>query len=523
METNFTTLDWIIVVVYLVGTVFIGFYARRYIRDMADYVVAGRSLGSCISIATMLGSEIGLVTVMYMSQKGFTGGFAAFHIGVAAGAVCLIVGLTGFLVVPLREAGVMTIAEFYGRRYGQGVRVLGGILLVLAGILNMGVFLKAGGLFVTTVTGLDDPNAVNIVMTVMIVLVLIYTVLGGMVSVVITDYVQFVVLSLGLLLACFFGLREVGWSNLVETVETVHGESGFNPFHEEGFGVPYVLWTCFTWGLVSCAVWPPAVMRALAARDTKVVKRLYAWSSVGFMTRSMIPQFLGICALAFLWQQLGAGSEFFQKDGQIQTDSETLPTLRAMPTLLSQILPAGVIGIIAAGMLAAFMSTHDSYLLCWASVMVEDIVNPLTGNKLGVRRQLFLARAFIVLIAAFLLVWSLWYPLGQDMLDYLAVSGAIYFTGAFAVLLFGLYWRRASRVGAYLALASGGCATLGLKPVQRWLNLTKEELGFEITVEYVGLGTVSLAVVLMVVGSLLFPDASDAHWRNDQRPHDVSS
>ena len=53
METNFTTLDWIIVVVYLVGTVFIGFYARRYIHDMADYVVAGRSLGSCISIATM--------------------------------------------------------------------------------------------------------------------------------------------------------------------------------------------------------------------------------------------------------------------------------------------------------------------------------------------------------------------------------------------------------------------------------------------------------------------------------------
>ena len=78
----------------------------------------------------------------------------------------------------------------------------------------------------------------------------------------------------------------------------------------------------------------------------------------------------------------------------------------------------------------------------------------------------------------------------------------------------------ASRVGAYLALASGGCATLGLKPVQRWLNLTKEELGFEITVEYVGLGTVSLAVVLMVVGSLLFPDehGPDEHGPDERGP-----
>ncbi len=85
LQTNFTVLDLFIVAVYLAVTVAIGLYANRYITDMSDYLVAGRSIKSCLGIATMIGTELGLVTVMYMGQKGVTDGFAAFHIGVAAG------------------------------------------------------------------------------------------------------------------------------------------------------------------------------------------------------------------------------------------------------------------------------------------------------------------------------------------------------------------------------------------------------------------------------------------------------
>ena len=81
LTSNFGTLDWAIVAFYLLGTVIIGLYANRYIQNLSDYIVAGRSLRSYLAIATMVGSELGLVTVMYSAQKGFTGGFAAFHIG----------------------------------------------------------------------------------------------------------------------------------------------------------------------------------------------------------------------------------------------------------------------------------------------------------------------------------------------------------------------------------------------------------------------------------------------------------
>ena len=515
LASNFSTIDWVIVILYLAGTVAIGLYANRYVKNMADYVVAGRSLNSHIAVATMLGSEIGLVTVMYTAQKGFTNGFAAFHIGLVAGLTCFFVGLTGFIVAPLRRTGVMTIPEYYGKRFGKSVRVYGAVILAAAGILNMGVFLKAAGLFITSLMGMNNPAAVNIVMTILLALVLLYTILGGMVSVVITDYIQFVVLSFGMLLVCVIAVSKLGFEPLVRTVQTIHGNAGFDPLDGDGFGISYVVWMIFTFGLVSCAIWPTAVMRVCAAKDDQVVKKLYRWSSIGFMTRFILPQFLGICALCWFWQEGGAGSRFFTPEGSIVANSDE--TLRAMPLFLSQILPIGVIGLVGAGMLAAFMSTHDSYLLCWAAIIVEDVIAPLFGGQLSTRTRLVLARVFIFLTGLFLLVWSIFYPMDQSMLDYLAVSGAIYFTGAFAVLLFGLYWKRASRAGALAALSAGMLALLGLTPIRKALRITNEDLGFNVSEAHIGLATTSLSVLLMVVFSLLIPNRNSNYPINPNK------
>lgn len=497
IATNFTSIDWLIVAVYLTGTMVIGLYVNRYIGGMTDYVVAGRSLRSSLGIATMIGTELGLVTVMYSAQMGLTGGFAAMHIGIIAAVSSVIIGLTGFIVVPLRELGVITIPEFYGKRFGKSVRVVGAIMLAGSGILNMGMFLKAGALFVTALTGLTDPTAVNWVMTALIAIVLIYTIFGGMVSVVITDYLQFVLLSIGMLLACYLAFMQFGWTQLEATVNTVHGNGGMDPFDGEGFGLAYVMWMIYTVGICSNAVWQTTVMRASAADSVATVRRLYVWSSIGFLIRSMIPQFLGICALAYFWNHETLHATYFTPDGALIGDSEV--QLKAMPTFLSQILPVGIIGLIGAAMMAAFMSTHDSYLLCWSSVIAYDIAVPVSGGRLSEKGCMWLARAVMVLIGAFLLVWGLWYPLGQNLWDYMAVTGAIYFSGAFAVLLGGIYWSRASKTGAMLALLSGFGAVLGLTPVQK-------AVGVDWDSEIVGLCVASLSLVLMIGGSLLFPD-----------------
>ena len=140
-RTNFAALDWVIVAAYLAVSVVIGLLVRRYIHNMADYVSAGRKLGTALGVATLTGTEMGLVTVMYSSQLGFTNGFSAFHVALIHGAVTFVIGASGFIIYRLREAAVITIPEYYGRRYSRGVRVFGGVMLTLGGMLNMGLFL----------------------------------------------------------------------------------------------------------------------------------------------------------------------------------------------------------------------------------------------------------------------------------------------------------------------------------------------------------------------------------------------
>jgi SSS family solute:Na+ symporter len=95
--TNFSTLDWLIVVAFLVGITLAGLWTKRYLTHYEGYFIAGRKVKGYLGVASIIATEMGLVTVMYSAQKGFTGGFAAFHIALAAAVVALVVGIVGLL------------------------------------------------------------------------------------------------------------------------------------------------------------------------------------------------------------------------------------------------------------------------------------------------------------------------------------------------------------------------------------------------------------------------------------------
>ncbi len=516
-DLSLTGIDLAIIACYLAGSVVIGLWANRVTTGLRGYLVAGHSLGTALSVATMTGSELGLITVMYQAQKGFTGGFAALHIGVIAGLVALFVGLTGLIVVPLRRAGVMTIPEFYEQRFGRKTRVLGGTLLAVGGLLNMGLFLRIGSQFIVAVSGLDPSGGtLPAIMTGLLVLVLIYTVLGGMVSVVLTDYIQFVVLSAGLLLTVFLLLQQFGLDTLFATVDHHLGPAGLDPtIGEAGFGPGYISWMAVL-GLVSVAIWPTAVTRALCARDEQVVKNQYILSSIGFLVRFMLPCLLGICAFTWLSQApdttllTSSGGELVPaSSGEVVTHFQVAggriqENIEAFPAMLPEVLPVGLLGIVCAAMLAALMSTHDSYLLCWASVIAHDVIAPVRasrGRPLSEPGQLLLTRVLIVAVGLWVLIWGVFYSPSQDVWDYIGITGAVYFTGAIAVLLGGLYWSRASATGAVLALLAGLSAIVGLGPVQRALGFVEPIPSWQ-----VGLITLGISAVAMAAGSLLFPD-----------------
>jgi SSS family solute:Na+ symporter len=467
----------------------------KYIRDMDDYVVAGRSVRTYLGVASMIAAELGLVTVMYSAQKGFSCGFAAFAIAVLAAVAGFIVGQTGLVVVPLRKLGVMTIPEFYEKRYGRDLRLVGGAILAASGILNMGMFLKADSMFVTSVMGMNDPDALKWAMTIILALVLLYTAVGGMISVVFTDYLQYTVMAIGLVLTSILLMGHFGWGNLLRTVEDIKGPEGINPFLSPKMGPWYLLWMLFL-GFISSCIWQTSVMRATSAQDEEVVRRTYSWGAVGFLIRFVIPYFWGICAMVFVFQDPKL-REIFLPPGGASPSVE----LRAMPIALSNLMPAGLIGLLTAGMLAAAMSTYNTYLHTWSAVLTQDVVSPLSRAPLSPRTRILIARIIMCVIAFFLLVWGLWYPLGEDLWDYMAITGAIYFTGAFAALVGGIYWRGGSRIGAYGAFIVSLFNVVALSPMQKLLHVTWPGNG-----EWPGLLIVPLACIVYVLLSVLFPD-----------------
>ena len=118
-------LDILIVIIYLLLILGIGLYTRNYVNDFTGFMVAGRKVGLSLSVVTMLGTELGLITVMYNAQTGVNGLFASFHIGLAAFIVTLIVGISGFVITQLRSMRVKSIPEYYNLRFGKDVRILG--------------------------------------------------------------------------------------------------------------------------------------------------------------------------------------------------------------------------------------------------------------------------------------------------------------------------------------------------------------------------------------------------------------
>jgi len=429
-------------------------------RDCAHLHGAGRvpdiddlNLG----IASLAATELGLVTVMYTAQLGFTNGFAGATIGVLMAAAMYLVGCTGFVIGPLRRAGVMTIPELFQTRFGTRVRWLAGLFIVLGGVLNMGIFLRLGGEFLVAATGMN-PRWLEWVMTILLSMILLYTVLGGMLSVLVTDYIQFIVKGAGIVVTSLIVIWSFGWGNLLKGlwqcwdgsqagVGHILKAHPFNPFHSSNFGWGYILWQ-LVFQIAVVTTWQTQISRVLSARDENTAKKMYRRTAFYFVGRFALPGLWGAAALVY-----------FSQHGGLPADLQSLPanqaSLRATPAYLGVLLPTGFIGLLLAAALAAEMSTDSGYLLTWATVIYNDLIAPCVKRPLSQTARLFLTRSLVLGIGIFLLFYGLWYEMPGNAWDYLAVTGNIYLASVFTLLVAGLYWSRATSLGAYAALVLG--------------------------------------------------------------------
>ena len=152
----------------------------------------------------------------------------------------------------------------------------------------------------------------------------------------------------------------------------------------------------------------------------------------------------GVAALAVLGVAVPAGM-----DPNIYNQAAT-------PMFLSNVVPPVMMGLLVAGMLAAAISTHDSYFLTWGSVVVNDVICPVVKKPLSQKGHIWLLRIAIALIALFEFFWGVVYVPGESMYNYLALTWTIYAAGAGLIMIGGLYWKGATTAGAFAALITGG-------------------------------------------------------------------
>jgi solute:Na+ symporter, SSS family len=464
---NFAPVDWLIIIVYLALSMGAGLYGKRFISGISDFLVAGRSLGLYIGVSTLAATEIGTITFMYNAELGYKTGFSSFVIGLISGAVMVLIGQTGLVISRMREMRLMTVPEYFEAKYSRKLRVLTGVLVAIGGILNMGVFLKIEGTFLAILAGIPLEH-VAWVMTVILLLEVIYTVLGGMVSVVITDFIQFLALGAATIVVTALSVSKAGVEGMREAVGRAMGPAGFDPIANPAYGWSFIIFQCLLWLAVDTC-WQTTAMRTFSTKDSATSRKVFSWTGVIFFGRGMMPMIWGIAALTLL----GPNQD----------------SLQAMPRMLTDILPTGLRGLVAAGMLAATMSVNSSYLLGWSSVIAQDIVLPLRRTPLNSSQQVVLNRAANLFVSLFVMFWGLWYSLPGPAYFYLSMTATIFLAGSFSAIVGGLYWPRANAAGAYCAMISGAVSTVGFF-VLNW------------PANYAGLGSFTCAAAGMWIGSL---------------------
>lgn len=274
-------IDGGIIGLYLLATMIVGIMVRKYVGKVEHFLVAGREVDVYLGIASLAATEFGVVTCMYTAENGYKYGFSGMTPGILMALAMLAVGMTGFCIDPLRQAGVMTIPELFEKRFGPRVRWAAGVVIVLGGLLNMGVFLRITGEFLVLVGGFDLAHLernVLVMMSVLLLLGTIYTVVGGMLSVLVTDFLQFIVMSAGLLAVTILILVKIGFPSLAATVAQRYGPGGFNPFACPGMGWQYLLFVALEC-LAGAITWQTTISRLLASKDAQTGRKIYTRSS----------------------------------------------------------------------------------------------------------------------------------------------------------------------------------------------------------------------------------------------------
>ena len=438
MQFNLTVS--VIVVFYLLVMLFIGWYSSKKITSNTDFMVAGRRLGPFLMAGTLAATEIGGGSSLGVVQQGMQnhGISAAWYIITMGFAFVILT----FLAPKFRAATVKTVPEYFRRRYGKSAGLVTAIIMLLPLIgLTAGQFI-ASSVILSTMLGISYKTAVIIVA----VVVTIYSIMGGLWSVTLTDFIQVFLIIIGMIIAVPFAMRLAGgWGNVVANVpaETFNMFKGYSPMAVISLTIMYV--ATFTVG-------QEAVSRYYAARDGKAAKQGSILAAIINFIYAFIPAILGIITLALINMGKFNAEDFADVGARY-----------ALPVLAMEAMPAVICGLLFAGIISATMSSSDSDLLGAGSIFANDIYRVVLkpdATSEDVMKVTKIVMAIVGVVSMFIALFNT-----SSLVNLLMFCFTLRAAGAFFPYVLGHYWTGASLAGTIASLISGSIVVVYLEKI----------------------------------------------------------
>jgi len=475
-------LDWLIVGLYFVAVFGVAFWsgwrARATRHTSAGYFLAGRNVGWFVIGASLFASNIGSEHLVGLAGAGASTGVALGQYEVQASLVLL---LLGWVFVPFYlKSGVYTMPEFLERRYSPAARWYLAIISIVGYVLTkISVTIAAGGIVFETLMGINFWTGALIV----VIATGIYTILGGLRAVLYTDMLQAFVLVGGSAAVMVIGLNELGgWGRMCEVAGSDF-LSMWKPISDPNFP-----WTGILFGAPIVAVWywctdQFIVQRVLSARNIDQAR--FGTIFAGYMKQ--LPLFLFVIP--------GVVAYSLAKTGRIQLDEAD----QALPTLVAQLLPTGLRGLVVAGLLAALMSSLSSVFNSCSTLVTIDIYKKLRPQA-SEDRLVLVGQISTGILVVLGLAWIPFMKhISGQLYQYLQSVQAYISPPVAAVFLIGVFWKRVNAKGAMVSLVAGFILGMG----RLALELQKDRLGDGWLYHYADINFMHMAILLFVVCSTL--------------------
>lgn len=448
-DSRLATIDYVIILAYMGGVLGIGALYGRYMRSFGDFFLAGKTLPFWAIGMSIVSSDIGAIDFVSGAGATYRYGIAQANFDWIGSMPALLIG--AFLFVPYYwRAGVYTIPEFLGRRYNSAVRIIQAVVWLVFMLAMLAVMLWVTAVMMNTVLGW--PTRLAIWVTVFVVG--FYMVSGGLAAEVMTDVIQMIVMFVGAAALLVLGMWQVGgWEALITRVGAMgeayrhhftllrpHVDRSPYPWTGIVFGLGIVLSTGYFVGNQA------VVQRSLGARSEWDAKAGMLFAGLLKLFIPVLVMIPGLVAVV-LYPNLPDPDQ-------------------AVPSMVRDILPAGIKGLMFAAFFAALMGNADSYLNSFSTVLMSDVVARILlavrGRSLSDRAGLLLGR---IVTAAAILAAGLMAPLierFETIYEGIQTFFSFFQGPTLALLLLGILWRRTTQWGALAGLLLGVMLTTAL-------------------------------------------------------------